>query len=133
MSICIDLVPDKERDVGASRTQNIAIFVTMASKSPRNGFDEALKLSRLPDEQDGPKDGTKRFISRTPAWRPGADLPWKKVNNKAFEKGNMVDFPPAAFGGHVYAQAPLAAARVVEEEEEAGGNGNGKLGIHVSL
>ncbi|EHK20620.1 uncharacterized protein TRIVIDRAFT_48947 [Trichoderma virens Gv29-8] len=96
---------------------------------PRNGVYEALRLSRLPDSQSDSQDGTKRFISRTPAWRPGGELPWEKVNAEAYKKGTMVDFPPGAFGGHVFAQAPLAAARAVEEDD-AGGNGNGKLGIH---
>ncbi|KAL7946994.1 thioesterase-like superfamily domain-containing protein [Trichoderma barbatum] len=96
----------------------------------RNDLYEALKLSRLPDQQNDVQDGTKRFMSRTPAWRPGSELPWVKLKD-AFQKGNMVDFPPGAFGGHVYAQAPLAAARAVEEDEAAvDGNGNGKLGIH---
>jgi hypothetical protein len=91
----------------------------------RNDLYEALKLSRLPDKQNSSQDGGKRFMSRTPAWRPGDELPWKRTKD---------DFPRGAFGGHVYAQAPLAAARAVEEDEkEAGGNGNGKLGIHVSL
>lgn len=99
---------------------------------PRNGVYEALRLSRLPDSQSDSQDGTKRFISRTPAWRPGGELPWEKVNAEAYKKGTMVDFPPGAFGGHVFAQAPLAAARAVEEDDD-GGNGNGKLGIHVSL
>jgi hypothetical protein len=59
-------------------------------------------------------------------------LPWAKVNPKGFKKGHMTDFPPNAYGGHVYAQAPYAAAKAVEEEE-ASGKGAGKLGIHVSF
>ncbi|RFU79383.1 hypothetical protein TARUN_2838 [Trichoderma arundinaceum] len=97
---------------------------------PRNDFYEALKLSRVPDGQNGATDGVKKFISRTPAWRPGQELPWGKLSDTAYKKGSIVDFPPAAFGGHVYAQAPLAAARAVEEDEEAGGNGKRRLGIH---
>lgn len=100
---------------------------------PRNGFYEAMKISRIPDGQNGSQDVVKRFTSHAPAWKPGAELPWSSINPKAYEKGNMVDFPPAAFGGHVYAQAPLAAARAVEEEDQGASNGTGKLGIHVSL
>ncbi|KAL6859532.1 thioesterase-like superfamily domain-containing protein [Trichoderma novae-zelandiae] len=98
---------------------------------PRNDLYEALKLSRLPDKHIASQDGVKIYMSHTPAWRPGAELPWKSVDENPSQKSNMVGFRPGAFGGHVYAQAPLAAARAVEEdEEEAGRNGNGKLGIH---
>ncbi|KAL7935811.1 thioesterase-like superfamily domain-containing protein [Trichoderma chlorosporum] len=94
----------------------------------RNDLSEALKLSRLPDDKSGSQDGPKRFISRTPAWRPGGELPWASINSsRAYQEGNVVDYRPA-FGGHVFAQAPLAAARAVEEDEN--GNGSGKLGIH---
>ncbi|PTB65079.1 Thioesterase/thiol ester dehydrase-isomerase [Trichoderma citrinoviride] len=97
----------------------------------RNDLYEALKLSRLPDQHNASQDGVKRYMSRTPAWRPGGELPIKWASDKLSGKGNILDFPPGAFGGHVYAQAPLAAARAVEEdEEETGSNGNGKLGIH---
>ncbi|PTB81738.1 Thioesterase/thiol ester dehydrase-isomerase [Trichoderma longibrachiatum ATCC 18648] len=97
----------------------------------RNDLYAALKLSRLPDQQNNSQDGVKKYMSRTPAWRPGDELPWKRTNNKPYRKGDILDFPPGAFGGHVYAQAPLAAARAVEEDEkEAGSNGHGKLGIH---
>lgn len=99
----------------------------------RNDLYEALRLSQLPDEQSGSQDPVKRFISRTPAWRPGNELPWGSIDPEGYKKGNTVDFNPAAFGGHVFAQAPLAAARAVEEEENGSGSGNDKLGIHVSL
>ncbi|KAH6603661.1 hypothetical protein Trco_008436 [Trichoderma cornu-damae] len=107
-----------------------------AAAIPRNDLYEALKLSRLPDKHTRSRDGVKRFISRTPAWKPGRELPWATVNTGAHLKGSLADFPRAAFGGHVYAQAPLAAARAVEEEEreeeEAGGDGRGRLGIHLT-
>lgn len=96
----------------------------------RRDFSETMKVSRVPDSSS--RDGVKRFMSHTPAWRPAGELPWAKANPDGFKKGNMTDFPPSAFGGHVYAQAPLVAARAVEEEDKAGGNGAGKLGIHVS-
>ncbi|KAJ4854388.1 thioesterase-like superfamily domain-containing protein [Trichoderma breve] len=96
----------------------------------RNDLYEALRLSRLPDQQNGSQDPVKRFVSRTPAWRPGNELPWGSIDPEGYKKGNTVDFNPAAFGGHVFAQAPLAAARAVEEEENGNGNDNDKLGIH---
>lgn len=96
----------------------------------RRDFSEYMKFSRVPDSSS--RDGVKRFMSHTPAWRPGGELPWAKLNQDAFKKGNMVDFPPSAYGGHVYAQAPLVAAKAVEEEDQPG-NGAGKLGIHVGF
>jgi hypothetical protein len=123
----------KEKFGWTKNTNCIAIYSSMATSKdaiPRNDLYETLKLSRLPDTS---KDGVKRFISHTPAWKPGQELPWAKVRANAYKKGDMVDFPPAAYGGHVYAQAPLAAARAVEEDEETGSNGNSKPGIHVSF
>lgn len=96
----------------------------------RRDFSETMKFSRVPDSSS--RSGVKRFMSHTPAWRPAGELPWSKLNPKGFKKGNMTDFPPAAYGGHVYAQAPYVAAKAVQEEDKTG-HGAGKLGIHVSL
>ncbi|KAM5354027.1 hypothetical protein ACJ41O_000677 [Fusarium nematophilum] len=92
----------------------------------RLSFQEALELTRLPDEKSGPQPPTKRFMSRQPAWVPGNELPWES-------KGLTISkVTRGAFGGVVYAQAPLAAARVVEQEDLDDGNGvNGsRRGIH---
>lgn len=107
-----------------------------------------MALSRLPDDTltSGSSSSSsttgevvQRFLSQSPAWKPGQELPW---GSPQFQKSNRGrTFGPGAFGGHVYAQAPLAAARVVEEEEEkekekleaANGAVKRKLGIHVSL
>ncbi|KAK1254089.1 hypothetical protein MKX08_008084 [Trichoderma sp. CBMAI-0020] len=93
----------------------------------RRDFAETMRFSRVPDSSS--RSGVKRFMSHTPAWRPAGELPWAKLNPKAFKKGNMTDFPPAAYGGHVYAQAPYVAAKAVQDEDKSG-NGAGKLGIH---
>ncbi|TFA97982.1 hypothetical protein CCMA1212_010215 [Trichoderma ghanense] len=95
-------------------------------KHPRLGFLEAMEMSRLPD--DG--SNTHRFMSHQPAWQPGAELPWDGPDvpqeAKAF-------YNSKAYGGHVYVQAPLAAARVVEAEEAANkshSNNGCRFGIH---
>lgn len=77
-------------------------------KWPRKSFQEAMELTRLP-ASDTP---TTRFMSRQPAWRTGGEL-------AAVASRQMPELGLAAFGGCVYAQAPLAAARVVEEEDRA--------------
>lgn len=95
----------------------------------RRDFAEAMKFSRVPDSSS--RAGVKRFMSHTPAWRPAGELPWAKVNPDAHHNGNMADYSPAAYGGHVYAQAPYVAGKAVEEEDPSG-KGAGKLAIHVS-
>ncbi|RDA88170.1 hypothetical protein CP532_6834 [Ophiocordyceps camponoti-leonardi (nom. inval.)] len=88
----------------------------------RLGFQEAMAMTALPSASGS---SARRFVSRRPAWKPGNELPWDSLFKN-------LDGPPVprhssagAYGGHVYAQAPLAAARVVEDE------GRGKLGIHT--
>ena len=93
----------------------------------RLSFQECMELKKLPKDDKNPS--VQRFQSCRPAWKPGNDLPWGKVRpqpptNK--QRG------PAAFGGHVFAQAPLAAARAVEEEDSQTPV-HSKLAIHVSL
>ncbi|PTB75559.1 Thioesterase/thiol ester dehydrase-isomerase [Trichoderma longibrachiatum ATCC 18648] len=100
-----------------------------SAKAPRLGFLEAMEMSRLPDNNnDSNSRDTHRFMSQRPAWQPGAELPW-----------NRPDVPPKArsfhnskaYGGHVYIQAPLAAARVVEANGTTRDANNGvKFGIH---
>lgn len=94
----------------------------------RLDFQEYMSLNRLPPDASNPS--VQKFVSRRPAWKPGNDLPWGKVKVKRDPSGTRT-FGPGAFGGHVYAQAPLAAARVVEQEDE-NTPVSGKLGIHVS-
>jgi hypothetical protein len=105
----------------------------------RMSFQECMELSRLP--ADG-SSKVQRFVSRQPAWKPGGEKVWGKLRkvDPRHTSGNSeknVDpmgrrtFGPGAFGGHVYAQAPLAAARVVQEEDQSTPECN-KLAIHVS-
>ncbi|PHH91364.1 hypothetical protein CDD83_725 [Cordyceps sp. RAO-2017] len=98
---------------------------------PRMSFQEALALEPLPaDAQDR---SVKRFISRQPAWKPGAELPWDSLF-RGLDGPVPRHSGPGVYGGHVYAQAPLAAARAVEQEEaELGAKAglSGRLGIHT--
>ena len=89
-----------------------------------------MALTRLPDEKNPSGGVVQKFISQTPSWKPGQELPWESLNMPA-ELGRK-SLGPGAFGGHVYAQAPLAAARVVEEEDGVASAVNNKRSIHVS-
>ncbi|KAI5460895.1 thioesterase-like superfamily-domain-containing protein [Mariannaea sp. PMI_226] len=86
---------------------------------------EALELIPLPDATSTNGRREKRFMSRQPAWVPGKELPMDSVGL------GHIKMTRGAFGGVVYAMAPLAAARTVEEEEtERGTDMGNKLGIH---
>lgn len=93
----------------------------------RFSVQECLELTPLPSHDEKPP--VHRFMSRQPAWKPGNELPWGKVKHNPKKSRT---FGPGAFGGHVYAQAPLAAAKVVEKEDQAA-SVKGKLAIHVSV
>ena len=105
-----------------------------AAHFPRLAFQEAMAITPLPAADDASGRSLKRFISRQPAWKPGAELPWDALFSK-LDGPRPRHSGPGAFGGHVYAQAPLAAARAVEEEDkrsESNGSQLGTVGIHVS-
>jgi hypothetical protein len=110
-------------------------------------FQEAMSLISLPStpsapssnqqgQRKGPKDVTKRYMSRRRAWVTGEDLMplAMEIGASSFKTGH------AAYGGHVYSQAALAASRAFRaarrEKEKSGNedqNGKGKnFGIHVS-
>ncbi|KAJ0373327.1 hypothetical protein COL26b_008454 [Colletotrichum chrysophilum] len=74
-------------------------------------FQNVMALAPLPPPT--PEGKVKRYMSLWPAWVPGSEL----VGGKG--RGSKAD-PRAAYGGHVYTQAPLAACRALEEEEPAG-------------
>ncbi|KAJ0274585.1 hypothetical protein COL940_009271 [Colletotrichum noveboracense] len=74
-------------------------------------FQNVMALAPLPPPT--PDSKVKRYMSLWPAWVPGSEL----VGGKG--RGSKAD-PRAAYGGHVYTQAPLAACRALEEEEPAG-------------
>ncbi|KAI9159047.1 Acyl-CoA thioesterase 2 [Paramyrothecium foliicola] len=102
----------------------------MTSPKPvvRLGFQETMALTRLPDDKSPSGDIMQKFISHTPAWKPGGELPWESLNIPA--SLGRKSLGPGAFGGHVYAQAPLAAAKVVEEEDQIANADDGKRSIH---
>jgi hypothetical protein len=106
---------------------------------PRHGFHAAMEMFRLTtDSRSGDdQNDTYWFMSLQPAWKPGAELPWGTVDLPK-PISNSDYFTSRAYGGHVYAQASLAAARVVEEDdgEDKGAAKNAtvrKFGIHVSV
>lgn len=103
-----------------------------SGKFPRLGFLENMEMVRLAGNGDA--DDTHQFMSRQPAWQPGAQLPWEETDDIAKHK-TAVYFTTRAYGGHVYVQAPLAAVKVVEGEDELAKvtPNNGRFGIHVSL
>ncbi|KAK7210615.1 hypothetical protein V2G26_017793 [Clonostachys chloroleuca] len=100
----------------------------------RDKMDEPVEHNRLSYQEsmellwldEGAKSGKQTMMSRQPAWYPGKDAPWESMRGSSDEKKF---FGRGAFGGHVYAQAPLAAARVVEKED-AQTPAKDRLGIH---
>lgn len=97
---------------------------TMTAASPnalrRLPFDESMQLSRLPSENGS----NARYMSRFPNWKSMREYKGAELINKLAG--------PGTFGGVVYGQAPLAAARDIEHSEGPEAAGKGKLGIHVS-
>ncbi|RDA93512.1 hypothetical protein CP533_3981 [Ophiocordyceps camponoti-saundersi (nom. inval.)] len=90
--------------------------------SPRRlAFQEAMAMTALAPPAGSPD---RRFVSLQPAWKPGNELPWASLF-KNLDGPVPRHSSAGAYGGHVFAQAPLAAARVVEDGEK------GKLGIHT--
>ena len=96
----------------------------MTTASPnalrRLPFDESMQLSRLRSENDS----NARYMSRFPNWKSMREYKGAELINKLAG--------PGTFGGVVYGQAPLAAARDIEHSEGPESAGKGKLGIHVS-
>lgn len=97
----------------------------------RMSFQECMELARIPSTEDDDKkqNSIQRFQSRQPAWKPGQDLVWGEIPPQPSRAGKP---GPAAYGGHVYAQAALAAARAVEAEERDK-PADKRLAIHVGL
>ncbi len=99
----------------------------------RRSIEEALELRRLPNHTSTPTTitTTQRFMSCQPAWSVGNELPRFSSTGSGTTKLD-VSIGRGAFGGCVYALAPLAAARVVEKEDELTASpGQGKRSIHV--
>ncbi|EAQ88742.1 predicted protein [Chaetomium globosum CBS 148.51] len=77
---------------------------------------EALELVKLPSVGEA-----RRFMGTRAAYLPGSD----------FDMEDSPTFHKAAFGGHVYAQAALAAARTWRElEDEKGATPAQRLDLH---
>lgn len=79
---------------------------------------QALEIVKLPAQGEA-----RRFLGTRAAYLPGSDY--------TADKG-MPSPHKAAFGGHVYAQAALAAARACRElEDERGAKPEERLELHV--
>ncbi|KAF4591389.1 acyl-CoA thioesterase [Ophiocordyceps camponoti-floridani] len=90
----------------------------------RLGFGEALALTRMPAS-----GSIRRFASQQPAWKPGDRLPWKTIP-RSLQHLSIGQEKTGSYGGHVFAQAALAAARTVEVEQGEHGE-HGSLSIHT--
>lgn len=105
----------------------------MASKDCRLSFQEIMELTELPVDAEAAQRGVvRRFMSRRPAWLPGSDI--ERIEELCGEGKPFWHAPLASFGGHVYAQSGMAAARVVDAEEKAGPSDERqrRRGVHVS-
>ncbi|OTB06017.1 hypothetical protein M426DRAFT_319381 [Hypoxylon sp. CI-4A] len=96
---------------------------------PRLTFQEVMSLAPLPDEIENGSI-TKRYMSQRKAWSPLGDIPFASEDPEA--EREIKDTPKTAYGGHVYAQAGLAASRAIDEIQ-AGQSGapKKKVGIHT--
>ncbi|KAL7943363.1 thioesterase-like superfamily domain-containing protein [Trichoderma barbatum] len=103
----------------------MSVPVGTSGKPSRLGFLEAMEMIKLAGDDNS--SDTYQFMSRRPAWQPGVELPWGSEDNS---KHNVASyFNKRAYGGNVYIQAPLTAARVVEDDDGSS-NGGGKFGLH---
>lgn len=85
--------------------------------APRLTFQESLELIQLPPLAGAPSS-TRRFMSTKTAHVPGIELEF--------------EMHKAAYGGHVYGQAALAACRVIRElEDQKQTKPSERLGLHV--
>lgn len=99
--------------------------MTSLEKCPRLSFQQAMELTRLPNRESGTGSVMLRFMNRQPPWATGDAIPWE---------ASGIPRPPGtkvAFGGVVYAQAPLAAARAIESRADSNPDKDRAFGIHV--
>ncbi len=91
--------------------------------------EEALELVRVPVPAESNNSAVShRYMSTQPAWNAGSLFAGTGRDIKAAQSG--------VFGGTVYAQAPLAASRSLEEVSESATGASkptAKFGIHVSI
>jgi hypothetical protein len=92
-------------------------------------FQEAMSLIPLPDKVADDEKVIKRYMSRRKVWITGEDLiPLAiELGLKNFKSGI------SAYGGHVYAQASLAASRAFRAAQNVAGHSNKtkRFSIHV--
>jgi hypothetical protein len=98
--------------------------------SGRLTFQEQFKLVELPG---GLREGrtARRFMSQRAAYVPGSDLPIPRGSTP----GGLQSFiHKAAFGGHVYSQAGLAASKTfaLNRANTSDATTLNTFGIHVS-
>lgn len=92
-----------------------------AEADPRQSYQEALALVELPQLPSSP--GVRRFMSTNPVYVQTTDYP---------KDSPLYGMHKAGFGGHVYAQAGLAAYRTWKTvEDQKGVRPHERLGLHV--
>ncbi|ETS79771.1 hypothetical protein PFICI_09624 [Pestalotiopsis fici W106-1] len=102
---------------------------TVNAAGGRLTFQEQLKLIELPSVA---YEGSlvKRFMSQRAAYVPGSDLP---VTNGSTSGGLQTFVHKAAYGGHVYSQAGLAASKTfaMTRGKTLGATASSSFGIHT--
>ncbi|KAI1340267.1 Thioesterase/thiol ester dehydrase-isomerase [Xylariaceae sp. FL0016] len=98
--------------------------------SDRLTFQEAMSLAPLPDKNESGKV-VKRYMSLRRAWIPGADVAAYQERHLTREIIPMTK--STAYGGSVYAQSGLAAARALADSQAGSQNGRSdkNYGIHT--
>ncbi|KAI1107949.1 Thioesterase/thiol ester dehydrase-isomerase [Jackrogersella minutella] len=94
-------------------------------------FQEIMSLAPLQDEiQNG--NVVKRYMSELKAWCPEDDVSIASGKGDPENKSNqkLLKRKAAAYGGHVYSQAGVAASRALSESSHRSGPRR-KLGIHT--
>jgi len=101
-----------------------SVKMALGNRDGRKTFQETMQMIELPSSGE-----VKRFMSTASAWLPGSDValsPALLGPGKPFRGKHL-----AAYGGHVYCQAALAASRAVEDMERTR-SGDRALDLHVS-
>lgn len=103
-----------------------------ATPDKRLTFQEVMSLIPLPNKAES-GNTTKRYMSQRRAWSPEGDIP---IASGKTSHGQFKPFKrQAAYGGHVYSQAGLAASITFSQMQAQASSHNNdsqrKFGIHV--
>lgn len=105
--------------------------MSTAESRDRLSFQRALELVEVNLKQNEHRSGPRRFFSRRPSWKPGHELPWESVLGPQGKAA--VNRAPGAYGGFVFAQASLAASRLVSQRDQWSLAREKRQGIHASF